>query len=91
MSLKDVHHADASQGEAAGERKGNTLNGFKDLRTQNGSSQSQNLALAVLYVPCSLDSGRGSLHIVGRIADDEPVGRVPLLSKTELATGVPHS
>jgi len=34
------------------------LNGFNDFRTENGSSQDQNLALTVLFVPNSLDSGR---------------------------------
>ena len=36
--------------------RGNTLQGFEE----NGSSQGQNLALTVLYVPGSLDSGRVS-------------------------------
>ena len=33
------------------------MNSFKDVRTENGSSQGRNLALTVLYVPYSLDSG----------------------------------
>jgi len=32
------------------------LKSFKDLRTKNGSSQGQNLALTVLIVPNSFDS-----------------------------------
>jgi len=39
------------------ERGGNNVNGFKDCRTENGSSQGQNLALTGLFVPSSLDSG----------------------------------
>ena len=31
------------------------LNGFKDFRTENGSSQGQNLDLTGLFVPSSLD------------------------------------
>ena len=31
-------------------------NGFRDFRTENGSSQGQHLALTVLRVPYSLDS-----------------------------------
>jgi len=41
----------------ASDRRGNTFKGFKDVRAINGSSQGQNLALTVLYVPSSLDSG----------------------------------
>jgi hypothetical protein len=36
---------------------GNSLNLFKDCRTENGSSQDQELALSGLIVPNSLDSG----------------------------------
>ena len=39
------------------ERGGNTLNGFDGFRTGNGSSQGRNLAVTVLFVPNSLDSG----------------------------------
>ena len=39
------------------ERVGNHLNGFEDFRTENGSSQCQNLALTGLCVPNLLDSG----------------------------------
>ena len=39
-------------------RVGNNLNGFKDFRTGNDSSQGQNLALTGSFVPSSLDSGR---------------------------------
>ena len=42
---------------AAVEPGGNILPGFKDFRTKNGSSQGQNLALTVLLVPNSFDSG----------------------------------
>jgi len=41
----------------ASERRGINLNGFKDFRTDNGSSQGQNLALNGLFVPSSHDSG----------------------------------
>ena len=43
---------------AAGKREGNSLKGFEDFPLENGSSQGQNLALTVLSVPNSLDSGR---------------------------------
>ena len=33
------------------ERGGGNLNYFKDFRNENGSSQDQNLAVTVLYVP----------------------------------------
>jgi len=39
------------------ERVGNNLNGFKDFRTENGSSQGQNLAFTGLFAPGSIDSG----------------------------------
>ena len=42
---------------AAGERGEINLNEFKDLRTENGSSQGQNMALTGLCVSNSLDSG----------------------------------
>ena len=42
---------------APAEWVGNNLNGFKDFRSENGSSQGQNLALTDLGVPSSLDSG----------------------------------
>ena len=42
------------------ERGGNTLNGVNETCTENGSIPGQNLALTVLCVPCSLDSGLGS-------------------------------
>jgi hypothetical protein len=35
----------------------NNLHGFTNFRTENGSSQRQNLALTVLHVPYTLDSG----------------------------------
>ena len=41
----------------APERRGDNLKGFKGFHLKNGSSQGQDLALTVLYVPCSLDSG----------------------------------
>ena len=37
---------------------GNGLNGFTDFHTENGSGQGQDLALTVLFVPVSLDSGK---------------------------------
>ena len=45
----------ASGGTA--EQEKNNLNRFTDFRTKNGSSQGQNLALTVLVIPSSLDSG----------------------------------
>ena len=39
------------------ERVANNLNGFKDFRTENGSSQGQNLALTGSFVLSWLDSG----------------------------------
>ena len=36
---------------------GKNLNGFGGFRTENGSSQGQDLALTILCVPYSLDSG----------------------------------
>ena len=39
----------------AGERRGNNLNSCQDFRTENGSSQGQNLSLTGLFVPSSLD------------------------------------
>jgi len=49
--VKKVH------GLSAAERGENNLNGFKDFRTENCSSQGQNLALTGSFVPRSLDSG----------------------------------
>ena len=40
----------------AAERGRNHLNGIQDFRAENGSSLGQNLALAGLVVPTSLDS-----------------------------------
>jgi len=37
--------------------EGYNQHGFKDVRTENGSSQGQNLALAVLCIPILQDSG----------------------------------
>ena len=42
---------------SASEREGNTLDGFKDLRTENGSSQGHNLALTVVFVVRWFDRG----------------------------------
>ena len=42
---------------AAAQRGENNLNTFNDVRTENGSSQGQNLALTGLCGPSSLDSG----------------------------------
>ena len=44
------------------QRGRNQLQGSKHFRTENGSSQGQNLALTVLCVQNSLDSGRPSLR-----------------------------
>ena len=49
---------------AAGERGGKNLNGVKDCRTENGSSQGQYLALTGLFVQSSLDSGSGRVETV---------------------------
>jgi len=46
---------------AAVEPGGNHLNGFKDFRTQNGSSERHNLAVTVLYVRNSDSGGREKL------------------------------
>ena len=45
------------------ERKGNNVEGLIDVRTENGSSQGQHLALTSLCVPSSLDSGTSSLSL----------------------------
>jgi len=42
--------------------KKNNINRFKNFRTENCASQGQNLVVAVLYVPCSLDSGPDSMQ-----------------------------
>ena len=51
------HVAWDSHTKPASERDGNNLNGVKDFRTENGSSQRQNLALTGLCVPRSLHRG----------------------------------
>ena len=43
--------------DAVFKRKGNTLNGFKDLRAEHWSSQGQNLAINGLVLPYLRDSG----------------------------------
>ena len=43
---------------AAADREGNSIKRFEEICLKNGSSQGQNLALAVLLVPKLLDSGR---------------------------------
>ena len=43
---------------SAVERARNNPNGFRDFRTENGSSQDQNLVVIAFFVPRSLDSGR---------------------------------
>ena len=55
----------------ASERRGNTLKGFNDLSLRSNdlslkssSSQGQKLALTVLYVPISLDSGESTRHML---------------------------
>jgi len=42
---------------SAVERGGTNLNSLKYFRTENSSSQGQNLAVTLLFVPSSLDSG----------------------------------
>ena len=42
---------------SAGEWGRNNFNDFKDFRTENGSSQCQNLASTGVFVPSSLGSG----------------------------------
>ena len=57
---KDVLFFDISPG-ATVERGGDNLKGFENLRTEDGSSQGQNLgltSLTALLVPFSLDSGQ---------------------------------
>jgi len=55
----------------AAERGGSNSKGFQDFRTENGSRQGQILALAVLCVPCSLDSrGVGVLSVRERARSD---------------------
>ena len=44
----------------AAEQRGNNLEGFTDFYLKNDSSQGHNLALAVLFVPSSLESGMRS-------------------------------
>jgi len=51
--LRSLKHTRAT----AAERKGNNVNGFKDFRTENGSSEGQNLALTDSFVPSLLDNG----------------------------------
>ena len=46
-----------AQCRPASEREGNNLNRFKDLRTENGSSQSHNLTLTVVFVVRWFDHG----------------------------------
>ena len=41
----------------ASKREGNNANGCEDFCLENSASQGQNLALTVLFVPNSLDSG----------------------------------
>ena len=53
----------------AAERGGSNLNYLKDFRIQNGSNQGQNLALAGLCVPNSLDSGLPVHFHAGSVLD----------------------
>jgi hypothetical protein len=43
--------------KASAEQDGNNVKGFENFCLMNGSNQGQDLALTVLYVPYSLDSG----------------------------------
>jgi len=51
----------------AAERGGNSLNGVKDFRTENGSSQGLNLAVTGLFAQCSLDKGRSTQILLALI------------------------
>jgi len=51
-----------------GERRENTLNSFKDFRTEKGSSQGRNLALTGVCVPSLLDSG----GVIGTVLNLRP-------------------
>jgi len=62
MSLKyepasEPLHISPPSHPAAAERGGHNCNGFEDFHLKKGSSEGQNLALAVLCVPYSLDGG----------------------------------
>ena len=39
------------------------MDGFKDFRIENGSSEGQNLALTGVFVPSSLDRGKPDLDL----------------------------
>ena len=71
-------HPRASRPPLNPERRRDNLNGFKDVCTENGSIQGQNLALTVLYVPYSLDGGpKGggwSTHPVNVFSPDVELG-----------------
>ena len=58
---------------SAAERGGNNYKGFKDFHLRNGSSQGQNIALAVLIVPNSIDSG-GEAGLYLRLIDHSTLG-----------------
>ena len=65
-----------------------TENGFKDVRTENGSSQGQNLALTVLCVPHLLDMRAHNLSVAqaGSSADRDDEPRSDLVSQKVLIT-----
>ena len=47
------------RGDTVADRGGNTLEGYTDSRSENGSSQGQNLAFTGLFVLTSLGGGLG--------------------------------
>ena len=60
----------------AAEPEGNSCNGFSYFCLNNGSSHSQNLAVTVLFVPGSLDSGLGrslDLFFLEKVTLHKPV------------------
>ena len=76
------------------ERRGNTLHGLRDFRTENGSRQGQKLALTVLCVPHSLDGvecreashprdpGHGHLHECGKNKTDKATHKTAKATNT---------
>jgi len=61
----------------ASERRGGNLNGCKDVRAENGSSQGQNPALTGLAVPSSVKHG----HLYRCTGTDAKSANVHLLQK----------
>ena len=48
------------------------MNGFGDFRTENGSSRGENLALTVVCVPSSIDSGRNNDSCITQLKAQGP-------------------